>query len=103
MLSNSLDPNKTPSGFKSDFIDNPIIFRVIQQPSYTPMDVRYQDSLKKEVYNQMREHKSSIQIFQTNETQQKIIDEHDEIFTPKGPRAQSAASSFAPGLNMSGS
>jgi hypothetical protein len=32
------------------------------------MDVRYQDSVKKEVYNQMRDHKQSIQVFQTTET-----------------------------------
>ena len=81
---------------------NPIIHRFVIQPAYSPIEIKKKDTHKRELYQQMREHKHCVQAFQQMDTVSRIVEEHGEVFKP-APRAQSTqnnrlglGSSFSP-------
>ena len=63
-------------------MENPIINRLILQPHYNTCEIRVKDIQKREMYQQMREHKHCLQVLQQQETLSKVIDEHSEVFSP---------------------
>jgi hypothetical protein len=43
---------------------------------YTPMEIKVKDLYKREMFNQLKEHKTSIQVLKDAATIQRVVEEH---------------------------